>query len=193
VSGPSTTAAHAAALQAAAIPPLARAALIAYLDLLAAWAPRMNLTGATDAPARVRILVLEAAALAPHLASGALLDVGSGNGSPGLVLAALRPDIRITLLEPRQRRWAFLREATRAMGREDVVVQRGRHDEYRGEAVDTVTLRALALPLGAFTPLVRVGGRVIVIGLQPPSDPQFEKEPTPGLPATTHVFRRCST
>ena len=50
-------------------------------------------------------------------APGALVDVGSGNGSPGLVLALLRDDLSVTLLEPRQKRWAFLREASRRAGR----------------------------------------------------------------------------
>jgi hypothetical protein len=63
---------------------------------------------------------------------GRLIDVGSGNGSPGLVLALLRDDLEAILLEPRARRWAFLREATRAAGRGDVEVLRRRHDQYEG-------------------------------------------------------------
>ena len=54
---------------------------------------------------------------AAHLPEpGSLIDVGSGNGSPGLVLALVRDDLEVTLLEPRARRWAFLREAARASG-----------------------------------------------------------------------------
>ena len=85
---------------------------------------------------------------AAHLpAPGRLIDVGSGNGSPGLVLALLRDDLEVTLLEPRARRWAFLREAARAAGRAGIEVQRRRHDGYSGAPAETVTLRALALPL----------------------------------------------
>jgi 16S rRNA (guanine527-N7)-methyltransferase len=82
-----------------------------YLDLVAAWNPRVNLTGARTAAERVAVLVGPVAPVAEALHPGLLLDVGSGNGSPGLVLALLRPDLPVTLLEPRQRRWAFLREA----------------------------------------------------------------------------------
>ena len=63
---------------------------------------------------RVALLVAPVLPLADLLEPGELLDVGSGNGSPGLVLALLRPRLDVTLLEPRQRRWAFLREAARA-------------------------------------------------------------------------------
>ena len=89
--------------------------------------PRINLTGARTAEERVAILVAPSAGVG-RPGPGLLLDLGSGNGSPGLVLAALRPDLPVTLLEPRQRRWAFLREAARATGRADVDVRRCRHD-----------------------------------------------------------------
>src|SRR6266700_3065338 len=126
----------------------------AYLDLLARWNARVNLTGARGAGDRVRLLV---APVIPVLAlpdPGRLIDVGSGNGSPGLVLALLRDDLEAILLEPRARRWAFLREATRAAGRGDVEVLRRRHDQYEGPPAPTVTLRGLALPLGALARLV---------------------------------------
>src|SRR5262245_54229704 len=114
------------------LPPHARTPLAAYLERLESWAPRVNLTGARTPAARVGLLVGPVLPLADELLPGSLLDVGSGNGSPGLVLAALRPDLATTLLEPRQRRWAFLREAARAMGRPDITVLRERHDQYAG-------------------------------------------------------------
>ena len=62
----------------------------------------MNLTGARTPLERVRLLVGGVLPALPLVAAGTLLDVGSGNGSPGLVLALLREDIEATLLEPRQ-------------------------------------------------------------------------------------------
>jgi 16S rRNA (guanine527-N7)-methyltransferase len=118
---------------------------------------------------------------------GGLLDVGSGNGSPGLVLALLRDDLEVTLLEPRQRRWAFLREASRRSGR-PVEVLRSRHDEYRGSPAATVTVRALRLPLSELRPLLAPGGRVVVFGTPPAEAPGFAREATPaGLEGA--VFR----
>jgi 16S rRNA (guanine527-N7)-methyltransferase len=121
---------------------------------------------------------------------GRLIDVGSGNGSPGLVLALLRDDLEAILLEPRARRWAFLREATRAAGRGDVEVLRRRHDQYEGPPAPTVTLRGLALPLGALARLVEPGGRLLVFGGRPLEAAPFRREASPVDPQDLHVFRR---
>jgi 16S rRNA G527 N7-methylase RsmG len=118
-----------------------------------------------------------------------LLDVGSGNGSPGLVLAALRPDLPATLLEPRRKRWGFLREAARAVGRPDVDVRRSRHDAYDGPPARTLSVRALAVPPGELAPLVAPGGRLLVWGPEPRGDEEFfapEASPGPGI----HARRR---
>jgi 16S rRNA (guanine527-N7)-methyltransferase len=122
---------------------------------------------------------------------GRLIDVGSGNGSPGLVLALVREDLEVTLLEPRARRWAFLREAARAAGRSDVRVLRSRHDTYDGPPARTVILRALALPLEALAPLVAPGGRVVFFGGRPEQGGPFEATGEgEGLPGGIQVFRR---
>ena len=125
---------------------------------------------------------------------GTLLDVGSGNGSPGLVMALLRDDLDVTLLEPRTRRWAFLLEAGRRSGEGRVRVLRGRHDSYTGAPVRTVTIRALALPLAELAPLVAPGGRLVILGGRPLLDGPFEEETDTGRgPGDTRVFRRLST
>jgi 16S rRNA (guanine527-N7)-methyltransferase len=159
--------------------------LCAYLDTLAAWSRRVNLTGARTPAERVRVLVAGVVGAAPHLEAGTLIDVGSGNGSPGLVLALLRDDLDVTLLEPRARRWAFLREAARSAGRR-VRVLRVRHDAYSGPAARTVTLRALALPLAELAALVEPGGRVVVFGGEPKAGGPFVE--ARGLPGGIQVF-----
>ena len=169
------------------IDPAAAERLAGYLHLLEAWSARVNLTAARTEDARIDLLLRPAVEVAPLVAPGALLDVGSGNGSPGLVLAALRPDARTTLLEPRQRRWAFLREAARAMGLA-VDVRRERHDAYRGPAAGTVTVRALRLPSEDLVRLVTPGGRVIVLGS--PLAPHAALRPVPAPPGA-HVYDRA--
>ena len=101
------------------------------------------------------------------------------------MLAVLRPDLPAVLLEPRQRRWAFLREAARAVGRPDVDVRADRHDGYDGPPAQTVSLRALALPLAELAPLVAPGGRVLVWGAPPPDDASSLAEPTPARAYTS--------
>ena len=180
--------AHRPYLEALGLAGVPAAGLERYLELLASWSARVNLTGARTPAERVELLVAPVLPAAPLPAPGRLIDVGSGSGSPGLVLALLRPDLAVTLLEPRQKRWAFLREAARAAGRPDVDVRRERHDTYRGPAAATVTLRALALPLPALAPLVEVGGRVLVFGSNPPAAPGWGREVP--VAAGLHAWRR---
>jgi 16S rRNA (guanine527-N7)-methyltransferase len=169
------------------LPEAARPGLERYLDLLAAWSPRVNLTGARTPSERVALLVAAVLPVAPLALPGRLVDVGSGNGSPGLVLALLRPDLGVVLLEPRQRRWAFLREACRTAGRPDVEVRRERHDQYPGPAAATLTVRGLDLPLSALGPLVEEGGRALIFGRRRAAAPGWREESgPPGL----QVLRR---
>ena len=165
--------------------------LAAYLDVLAEWSRRVNLTAARAPVERVRLLVepvLPARALPER---GTLLDVGSGNGSPGLVLAHLRDDIEVTLLEPRTRRWAFLREAVRRSAAGRVHVLRGRHDSYTGPPARTVTIRALSLSLPELAPLVQPGGLLLVFGGSPRPEGPFEGLAPGGQGAgDARVFRR---
>jgi 16S rRNA G527 N7-methylase RsmG len=158
-------------------------ALERYLDLLAAWSGRVNLTGATTPADRVGVLVAPVLPALPLLGPGGLLDVGSGNGSPGLVLSLLEPGRAAALLEPRAKRWAFLREAARSAGRPDVRVLRQRHDGYAGPPAGNVTVRGLRLPLSALEPLVEDGGRVLVFGTRPdPAAGWRESSAGPGRP-----------
>jgi 16S rRNA (guanine527-N7)-methyltransferase len=96
-----------------------------------------------------------------------LIDLGSGAGLPGLVLAMLLPDVQVVLLEPMARRVAFLSECISELGLGNAVVHRGRAQEAAGQfAADVVTARAVA-PLdrlaGLALGLTRSGGLVLAI------------------------------
>ena len=89
--------------------------LLQLAELLASWAPRMNLTGHRSADGIVRRLVLDAVALEPLLpAASRVADLGSGAGFPGLPLAVLREDTAFVLVESRERRHHFQRAEDRA-------------------------------------------------------------------------------
>ena len=97
-----------------------------------------------------------------------VLDVGSGAGLPGLVWALIRPDVRVTLLEPLLRRTDFLTEVVLDLGVEDRVrVLRGRAEDVAGEVTaDVVTSRAVApwTKLARWSlPLVAPGGIVAAL------------------------------
>jgi 16S rRNA (guanine527-N7)-methyltransferase len=96
-----------------------------------------------------------------------LLDIGSGAGLPGIVLAMLLPEVQVTLLEPMARRVEFLDQCRAALGLRNVTVRRGRAEEVRGQVrADVVTARAVA-PLDRLArlaiPLVQPGGRVLAL------------------------------
>jgi 16S rRNA (guanine527-N7)-methyltransferase len=168
------------------------ARLAAYLDILADWNHRVNLTAAHTPEGRVNLLV---AAILPSVRvpdPGALVDVGSGNGSPGLVMAMIRDDLEVTLLEPRTRRWAFLREAVRRCRQGRVRVERVRHDQFTGHPARTVTLRALSLPLHELAPLVAPGGQVLVFGGSTCLEGPFEEAHDAEIGGRIRVFRRLA-
>jgi 16S rRNA (guanine527-N7)-methyltransferase len=105
-------------LRAAAPSPLtdvAIEALFAHYQELQRWAPIISLVGPGAGPEILSRHYGEAlhalAWLDPQAKT--LVDVGSGAGFPGFVLAAVRPDLEVTLVEPRERRWSFLCQAAR--------------------------------------------------------------------------------
>lgn len=94
-------------------------------------------------------------------------DVGSGAGLPGIVLALVRPDLRVTLVEPLLRRATFLTEAIDELGLASTVdVLRVRAEEYRGSPFMIVTARAVA-PLDRLAalafPLLTTRGRLLAV------------------------------
>jgi 16S rRNA (guanine527-N7)-methyltransferase len=99
--------------------------------------------------------------------SGELVDIGSGAGLPGIVLALMKPKLNVVLLEPMLRRAAFLQECTESLGMSNASVLRGRAEELTGKVrADVVTARAVA-PLdklaGWAAGLLRPGGTILAI------------------------------
>ena len=139
-----------------------------YVELLATAGVERGLIGPREAPRLWDRHVLNCLALASLIDSDATVaDLGSGAGLPGLVLAIGRPDLRMTLVEPLQRRTIFLVEVIEELGLEAVRVVRGRAEELHGrEHYDVVTARALA-PLGRLVgwgmPLVAAHGSMLAM------------------------------
>ena len=115
-----------------------------YLDLLAKWQRAINLVGTSTLADPWRRHVLDCAQIMPHLPANArtVVDLGSGAGLPGLVLALFgAPGVH--LVESDQRKAQFLREAVRVTGAA-ATVQAIRIELLKDLSADVVTARALA-------------------------------------------------
>lgn len=139
-----------------------------YVDLLAGEGVIRGLIGPRETPRLWERHILNSAAVAQLLPdSGCVLDLGSGAGLPGIVLAILRPDLHFILLDANLRRTTFLEECVESLGMRNVTVRRDRAEEVSGQvAVDTVVARAVA-PLKRLAewalPLLKPGGRLLAV------------------------------
>ena len=140
---------------------------VAYADLLATTGIDHGLIGPREAGRLWERHLLNCAALASLVPEGArVIDIGSGAGLPGIVLAIARPDLRVDLVEPLLRRTTWLEQAVTQLGVDDTVaVHRGRADEMSLTA-PIVTARAVAsldkLVTWSF-PLLEDGGRLLAL------------------------------
>lgn len=128
----------------------------------------LGLIGPLEPPRLWTRHVLNSAVLAPLIGAGArIADIGTGGGMPGLVLAIVRPDAEFLLVEPMERRCAWLAEQVERLGLQNVEIKRGRAEEFHGSfEVDQVTARAVTalrklVPLTA--PLLRDGGEMLFL------------------------------
>lgn len=140
----------------------------AFTAALAAHGEERGLIGPLEPPRLWTRHILNSAVAAPLFpAGGRVGDLGSGAGLPGLVLAIARPDVRWVLIEPMERRVAWLDEQVAALGLANVEVLRARGEDWKeGPVLDAVTARAVSafrtlIPLAA--PLVRDGGELILL------------------------------
>ena len=140
-----------------ALDPALSALLLDYLALLARWNRTYNLTAVRDPAKMVTLHLLDSLAMHPHLQPGALADLGTGPGLPGIPLALARPDVQVTLVESNGKKARFLREAARQLKLANVSVAESRIEAFKPAATfDAITARALAtLPL-----ILELGGHL---------------------------------
>jgi 16S rRNA (guanine527-N7)-methyltransferase len=139
-----------------------------YAQLLVGAGVERGIVGPAEAERIWDRHLLNCAAIARLVpAKAAVVDVGSGAGLPGIVLALVLPSAQVTLVEPMARRVEFLEECVKDLGLPNAEVVRGRAEDLAGHlAADVVTARAVA-PLdklaGMCLGLARPGGKVLAI------------------------------
>lgn len=150
--------------------------LLAYLELLYAWNRNIGLTTVPREKA-VRLHLLDSLSASALVEAGPCLDLGSGAGLPGLVLAIARPDLEFTLLDSSRRRCSFLLEARRRLLVSNVRV-------VEGDAGSAMTTGSFPVVLSrAFRPpreflaigrrFVAEGGCIVLMGSDL-GDPELE-------------------
>ena len=137
-----------------------------FAQMLAEEGQLRGLVGPRELPRLWSRHIVNSAAVVPFLPSrGTVVDVGSGAGFPGVVVALLRPDLEVTLMEAMERRVEWLDVVVEELGLDNVTVRRARAEEV-GEQYDVVTARALAnlSKLVRLTArLVRPGGAILAL------------------------------
>jgi 16S rRNA (guanine527-N7)-methyltransferase len=136
-----------------------------YTADLARRGEELGLIGPLELPRLWSRHIINCALVAPLLRPGRTGDIGSGAGLPGLVLAVARPDVHLVLIEPMERRVAWLTSEAADLGLDNVTVVRARAEEAKlTEPLDQVTARAvtaLSKLIPATRPLVRAGGEML--------------------------------
>ena len=158
--------------------------LVAYYELLAHWNRKINLTALEDPDAAIDRLLLEPVLAAKQFPPDprALIDIGSGGGSPAIPLKLAAPHVQLTMVEVKARKSAFLREAIRHLALSDTRVENSRYEELLvrpelHEAYGVLTLRAVRVEpriLATLQAFVRPEGAVWLFrgatGPEAPSD-----------------------
>lgn len=139
-----------------------------YAEMLREQGELRGLIGPREVPRIWERHILNSAAVVPYLpTSGSVADIGSGAGLPGVVVAVMRPELEVLLVEPMERRTTWLTEVVSELELSNVQVRRGRAEEYHGAfEVDAVTARAVAALsklVRMCMPLVRVGGEMVIL------------------------------
>jgi 16S rRNA (guanine527-N7)-methyltransferase len=168
------------------IPSVLSDALLAYLELLALWNQKINLTALDDPDTAIDRLILEPLIAARHLPAGAaVLDIGSGGGSPAIPLKLAAPRIKLWMVESKTRKSAFLREAIRQLDLRESFVETRRYEELLTsptlhESMDVVTIRAVRVEpatLLGIQAFLRPGGTIFLF--RGPGDDGFDFLPPP--------------
>jgi 16S rRNA (guanine527-N7)-methyltransferase len=160
-----------------AVTPQQQDQLMDYLGLMFKWNAVYNLTSLRDPQQMVTHHVLDSLAAVPAFAAAKnILDVGSGGGLPGIVLAIVRPDAHVSMIDTVHKKTAFLTQVKAELGLANVTVYTARVEQLQvSDKFDVITSRAFA-DLSDFvnwsSHLLQDGGRYIALKGVAPKDEQ---------------------
>jgi 16S rRNA (guanine527-N7)-methyltransferase len=124
--------------------------LLDYILLLDKWNKVYSLTAVREPERMIGLHLLDCLAILPHLNASRLLDVGSGGGMPGIILAICHPDWQITMIDSNSKKTGFLQQAAISLQLGNVTVVTSRVEQFQpAQPFDVITSRAFA-DLGDF-------------------------------------------
>lgn len=119
--------------------------LLAYLSLLQKWNKVYNLTAVRDPLEMVTLHLLDSLSVLPYIKANNLLDVGSGGGLPGIVLAICKPTLQVTTIDTVQKKAIFMRQVKGELGLSNLTVVHARVESYKPtEKFDAIISRAFS-------------------------------------------------
>ncbi len=127
------------------VPKEAQEKLLAYLKLLQKWNKFYNLTSVRDPLDMVTLHLLDSLSVLPYIQTSNLLDVGSGGGLPGIVLAICLPELQVTTIDTVQKKTIFMRQVKGELGLSNCEVVHSRVEKYMPQfKFDAVISRAFS-------------------------------------------------
>ena len=119
--------------------------LLQYLSLLSKWNKVYNLTAVRDPLEMVTLHLLDSLSVLPHIQAKSLLDVGSGGGLPGIVLAICLPQLKVTTIDTVQKKTIFMRQVKGELGLNNLDVVHARVENYQpGKKFEAIISRAFS-------------------------------------------------
>ncbi len=166
--------------------------LYRYVELLAKWNRVYNLTAVRDTAQMVHMHILDSASVIGLFNSArSVLDVGTGAGLPGIPLAVLRPEIRVTMLDTIAKKTTFVRQVINELCIRNASVVTERVEKYRPEALFDVVISRAFSDLKDFVEnaghLLAAGGQMLAMKGQYPHD-EIARVPAPFRVMDVHML-----
>ncbi len=132
----------------------AQQTLLRYLALLDKWNKVYNLTAVRDPLEMVTLHLLDSLSVLPYIKGKRLLDVGSGAGLPGIVLAICLPELQVTTIDTVQKKAIFMRQVKGELGLDNLQVVHARVEAFEAAPFDMIISRAFS-EINLFVQLTR--------------------------------------
>lgn len=128
--------------------------LLSYVALLVKWNKVYNLTAVREPMEMVTLHLLDSLSVLPYIKGPRLLDVGSGGGLPGIVLAICLPELQVTTIDTVQKKAIFMRQVKGELALDNLQVVHARVEAFEVEPFEQIISRAFA-EIGLFIKLTR--------------------------------------